>query len=67
MDIVGKILGHSPNVVQNYEWIKGKHEFISSDGKKSILYVNRGLGSHLSFRLFCRPEIGVITFKKETK
>lgn len=42
-------------VFQHWEWSQGLHQV-----GKNLLYVNRGLGSYLPGRLFCRPEITVI-------
>eukprot|EP01080_Neovahlkampfia_damariscottae_P011352 gene11352-4520_t len=57
LEFIGELIGNDPKVIGHYEWMKGKFEF-----GESVLYVNRGLGSHKSFRLFCRPEIVVFTF-----
>jgi uncharacterized protein len=43
-------------VVQHWEWAQGFHQI----GANS-LYVNRGLGTYLPGRLFCPPEVTVIT------
>jgi uncharacterized protein len=43
-------------VVQNWEWAQGLHRV-----GENMLYVNRGLGTHLPGRLFCPPEVTVIT------
>jgi uncharacterized protein len=45
-------------VVQNWEWAQGLHRV-----GENLLYVNRGLGTHLPGRLFCPPEITVITLQ----
>ena len=43
-------------VVKHWEWAQGLHQV--GDNR---LYVNRGLGTYLPGRLFCPPEITVIT------
>jgi predicted MPP superfamily phosphohydrolase len=43
-------------VVRHWEWAQGLHQV----GANS-LYVNRGLGTYLPGRLFCPPEVTVIT------
>jgi predicted MPP superfamily phosphohydrolase len=43
-------------VVQRWEWSEGLHQIGSNQ-----LYVNRGLGTYLPGRLFCPPEVTVIT------
>jgi uncharacterized protein len=43
-------------VVQHWEWAQGLHHI-----GDNLLYVNRGLGTHLPGRLFCPPEVTVIT------
>ena len=43
-------------VVQNWDWAQGLHHV-----GNNLLYVNRGLGTHLPGRLFCPPEVTVIT------
>ncbi|MBE9223860.1 metallophosphoesterase [Phormidium sp. LEGE 05292] len=40
---------------RHWEWSQGLHQV-----GKNLLYVNRGLGTYLPGRLFCRPEITVI-------
>ncbi|MFB2839007.1 metallophosphoesterase [Floridanema evergladense] len=45
----------SYKVFQHWEWSQGLHQV-----GKNLLYVNRGLGTYLPGRLFCRPEITVI-------
>lgn len=42
-------------VVQNWDWAQGLHRVGTN-----LLYVNRGLGTHLPGRLFCPPEVTVI-------
>lgn len=43
-------------VVRRWEWAQGFHQVGSNQ-----LYVNRGLGTYLPGRLFCPPEVTVIT------
>jgi uncharacterized protein len=43
-------------VVRNWQWEKGLHQV-----GKNQLYVNRGLGTYFPGRLFCPPEVTVIT------
>jgi predicted MPP superfamily phosphohydrolase len=43
-------------VVKNWEWSQGFHRVGSNQ-----LYVNRGLGTYFPGRLFCPPELTVIT------
>lgn len=43
-------------VVRHWEWAQGLHRI-----GRNWLYVNRGLGTYLPGRLFCPPEITVIT------
>ena len=43
-------------VVKHWEWSQGLHQV-----GKNQLYINRGLGSYAPGRLFCPPEVTVIT------
>ncbi|MBD2089621.1 metallophosphoesterase [Microcoleus sp. FACHB-1515] len=43
-------------IVQHWEWSQGLHQVGNNQ-----LYVNRGLGTYLPGRLFCPPEVTVIT------
>ncbi|AFY52708.1 putative phosphohydrolase [Rivularia sp. PCC 7116] len=45
-------------VLRHWEWAQGFHKV-----GKNQLYVNRGLGTYLPGRLFCNPEVTVITLK----
>jgi predicted MPP superfamily phosphohydrolase len=45
-------------VVRNWQWAKGFHQVGTNR-----LYVNRGLGTYLPGRLFCNPEVTVITLE----
>jgi predicted MPP superfamily phosphohydrolase len=46
-------------VVKHWEWSQGHHEVDSNQ-----LYVNRGLGTYFPGRLFCPPELTVITLER---
>lgn len=46
----------SSKVVKHWEWSQGYHRI-----GKNQLYVNRGLGSYFPGRLFCPPELTIIT------
>ncbi|MEH2256086.1 metallophosphoesterase [Nostoc sp.] len=48
------------SVVNHWEWVQGLHRL-----DKNQLYVNRGLGTYLPGRLFCRPEVTIITLQGE--
>ncbi|MEH2042626.1 metallophosphoesterase [Nostoc sp.] len=48
------------SVVNHWEWTQGLHRL-----GKNQLYVNRGLGTYLPGRLFCRPEVTIITLQGE--
>ncbi len=43
-------------VARHWEWAQGLHQV-----EENQLYVNRGLGTYPPGRLFCRPEVTVIT------
>ncbi|MEM9922684.1 MAG: metallophosphoesterase [Cyanobacteria bacterium P01_D01_bin.50] len=43
-------------VIRHWEWAEGFHKV-----GKNQLYVNRGLGTYLPGRLFCPPEVTIIT------
>lgn len=47
-------------VVHHWEWAQGLHRIGNNQ-----LYVNRGLGTYLPGRLFCPPEVTVITLQSE--
>jgi predicted MPP superfamily phosphohydrolase len=47
-------------VMRHWEWAQGLHRV----GKNQI-YVNRGLGTYLPRRLFCPPEVTIITLQNE--
>ncbi|MEH1913039.1 metallophosphoesterase [Nostoc sp.] len=48
------------SVVKHWEWAQGLHRV-----GKNQLYVNRGLGTYLPGRLFCPPEVTIITLQGE--
>jgi uncharacterized protein len=48
------LINYSP--VRHWEWAQGFHQIGANQ-----LYVNRGLGTYLPGRLFCPPEVTVIT------
>lgn len=50
------LLGDCGKVVRYWEWAKGFHQV-----SQNQLYVNRGLGTYRPGRLFCPPEVTVIT------
>ncbi|MGJ5672136.1 MAG: metallophosphoesterase [Nostochopsis sp.] len=50
--------GNSLKAMQHWEWAKGFHKV-----GKNQLYVNRGLGTYSPGRLFCPPEVTVITLE----
>ncbi|MBD2439877.1 metallophosphoesterase [Nostoc sp. FACHB-110] len=47
-------------IMQHWEWAQGFHRIGNNQ-----LYVNRGLGTYLPGRLFCPPEVTVITLDSE--
>ncbi|MFN6481988.1 MULTISPECIES: metallophosphoesterase [unclassified Nostoc] len=53
-------LEENVSVVSHWEWAQGFHRL-----GKNQLYVNRGLGTYLPGRLFCRPEVTIITLQGE--
>ncbi|MGB3510414.1 MAG: metallophosphoesterase [Microcoleaceae cyanobacterium] len=53
-------MGRSHKIVEHWEWAQGLHQIANN-----YLYVNRGLGTYFPGRLFCPPEVTVITL--ETK
>jgi uncharacterized protein len=48
-------------VVEHWEWSEGLHAVGSN-----MLYVNRGLGTYFPGRLFCPPEVTIITLVRKT-
>jgi uncharacterized protein len=55
-----RFLEANVSVVNHWEWAQGFHRI-----GKNQLYVNRGLGTYLPGRLFCRPEVTIITLQSE--
>jgi uncharacterized protein len=51
-------LGDCSKVVRYWEWSQGFHQVANNQ-----LYVNRGLGTYRPGRLFCPPEVTVITLR----
>lgn len=47
------------SILHHWEWSQGLHQI-----GKNQLYVNRGLGTYLPGRLFCPPEVTIITLEK---
>ena len=47
-------------VVKHWKWSEGWHQV-----GKNQLYVNRGLGTYSPGRLFCPPELTVITLESK--
>ncbi len=54
-----KFLQSCHRVVRHWEWSQGLHQVGSNR-----LYINRGLGTYLPGRLFCPPEVTVITLEQ---
>lgn len=48
-------------VVQHWEWAKGLHQI-----NQNQLYVNRGLGTYAPGRLFCPPELTLISLSPKS-
>ncbi|MBD2356707.1 metallophosphoesterase [Tolypothrix sp. FACHB-123] len=46
-------------VIHHWEWAQGLHQL-----GKNQLYINRGLGTYLPGRLFCPPEVTVMTLQR---
>ncbi|WP_138499311.1 metallophosphoesterase [Nostoc sp. PA-18-2419] len=55
-----RFLEENVYIVSHWEWAQGFHRL-----GKNQLYVNRGLGTYLPGRLFCRPEVTIITLQNE--
>lgn len=53
---VRMVMQECDEVVRHWEWYQGLHQVGTN-----LLYVNRGLGTYLPGRLFCQPEVTVIT------
>jgi uncharacterized protein len=54
--------GDCAKVVKHWEWAQGFHKV-----GKNQLYVNRGLGTYAPGRLFCPPEVTILTLVKDDK
>ncbi|MEY3870316.1 MAG: hypothetical protein RLZZ338_4210 [Cyanobacteriota bacterium] len=54
------LISNCYKVSKHWEWALGLHQV-----GKNLLYVNRGLGTYLPGRLFCPPEITVITLESK--
>lgn len=54
-------VGECVEVVRNWEWHQGLHQVGTN-----LLYVNRGLGTYPPGRLFCPPEVTVITLQRRS-
>jgi predicted MPP superfamily phosphohydrolase len=50
------------SVIRHWEWVQGLHQIGNNQ-----LYVNRGLGTYLPGRLFCPPEVTIITLQTKFK
>lgn len=55
------VLAACYRVMKHWEWVKGLHQV-----GNNRLYVNRGLGTYFPGRLFCPPEVTVITLNCQT-
>ncbi|MBW4676303.1 MAG: metallophosphoesterase [Desmonostoc geniculatum HA4340-LM1] len=55
-----RFLEENISAVSHWEWAQGFHRV-----GKNQLYVNRGLGTYLPGRLFCRPEVTIIALQGE--
>ena len=53
-----RVTRNCDKIVQNWDWAEGLHEVGSN-----LLYVNRGLGTHWPGRLFCPPEVSLLTLE----
>jgi uncharacterized protein len=54
-------LRSAKRVVQNWDWVQGRHDVGTNQ-----LYINRGLASYPPGRLFCSPEVTIITLESHT-
>lgn len=54
------VLAACYRVMKHWEWVKGFHQV-----GNNRLYVNRGLGTYFPGRLFCPPEVTVITLSSK--
>jgi len=55
------VLAACHRVMKHWEWVKGFHQV-----GNNRLYVNRGLGTYFPGRLFCPPEVTVITLSRKS-
>jgi hypothetical protein len=62
---------HLYGVVRRWEWASGLHtisrEQEYNEQGFNYLYTNRGLATHPPLRLFCDPEIAIITLVNNPK
>lgn len=66
LGVCSKALRRKYNAVRNWEWAAGMHT-IENKGyanQDRTLYVTRGIGTHPPIRLFCTPELTLITLRK---
>jgi uncharacterized protein len=56
-----RILRTTKRVVKNWDWARGLHHIPTERPTPNLLYVNRGLGTYPPGRLWCPPEITVLT------
>ncbi|MFM6279994.1 MAG: metallophosphoesterase, partial [Dolichospermum sp.] len=49
-------LQKSHSILHHWQWSEGLHQIGNNQ-----LYVNRGLGTYFPGRLFCPPEVTIIT------
>jgi uncharacterized protein len=47
-------------VVRNWKWMQGLHQI-----GENQLYINRGLGTYAPGRIFCPPEVTIITLRSQ--
>lgn len=48
-------------IMQHWEWARGFHRIGNNCGGVNQLYVNRGLGTYWPGRMFCNPEVTLVT------
>jgi hypothetical protein len=56
-----RIIRNHFDVVEHWEWALGLHEIPRQNGGINRLYVNRGIGTAPPIRIFCSPELTMIT------
>jgi predicted MPP superfamily phosphohydrolase len=54
--VLQSITQNCDKIVQNWHWSEGLHSIGTN-----LLYVNRGLGTYFPGRLFCPPEVTILT------